>query len=88
MHHPASRRTTIVLDETTRRAARRLARRWECSSSEAIRRSVIRQHEAELGPTPGERQARKRLLAELFKTFAGHDVAAEVARLKAEDEGF
>jgi hypothetical protein len=81
-------RTTIVLDEASRRAARQLARRWDCSISEAIRRALIRQRDALEGATAARRREKRRLLERLFELCDGNDAAAEVARLKAEDEGF
>jgi len=81
-------RTTVVLDERTRAAARQLARRYGCSVSEAIRRSVRRQHDVELGASSGRRRERTAALRRLFRLFEDNDPAAEVKRLKAEDEGF
>jgi hypothetical protein len=81
-------RTTIVFDERTRAAARQLARRYGCSVSEAIRRSVVRQRDTEMGISAGRRQDRKKALRQLFALFEDNDPAAELRRLKAEDEGF
>ena len=81
-------RTTIVLDARSRRAARELALHWDCSSSEAIRRAVVREREALLGPSAKSKGERRKLLAKLFDLFEGNDPAAEIRRLKAEDEGF
>ncbi|HWL86006.1 MAG TPA: hypothetical protein VNO21_09400 [Polyangiaceae bacterium] len=81
-------RTTIVLDAKSRRAARELALHWECSSSEAIRRAVVRERDALLGQGVNAKTERRRLLQKLFVLFEDNDPAAEVARLKAEDEGF
>lgn len=81
-------RTTLVLDDKAREAARQLARRYGCSLSEAMRRALIRQRDAELGVPRQERKERVRALARLFDLFADNDAAAEVRRLKAEDSGF
>jgi hypothetical protein len=81
-------RTTIVLDERARAAARELARRYGCSVSEVIRRSVIRQRDAELGLSSGQRRERVKALRRLFGLFQDNDPAAEIRRLKAEDAGF
>lgn len=81
-------RTTIVLDAKSRRAARELALHWECSSSEAIRRAVVRERDTVLGSGANSKAERRRLLNKLFTLFEGNDPAAEVARIKAEDEGF
>jgi hypothetical protein len=81
-------RTTLVLDDQARAAARQLARRYGCSVSEAIRRSVLRQRDAELGLPAGRRRQRALALKRLFDLFEGNDPAEEVRRLKAEDVGF
>ncbi len=81
-------RTTLLLDDDTRHAARQLALRYDCSTSEAIRRAVISQHEVTFGVVPERRRERVRKLEHLFSLFEGHDAAAEIQRLKAEDEGF
>jgi hypothetical protein len=81
-------RTTLLLDDRTREAARELARRYGCSVSEAIRRSVLRQRDAELGLPRGRRRQRALALKRLFDLFEGDEPAEEVRRLKAEDAGF
>lgn len=81
-------RTTLLLDDETREAARDLARRYGVTVSEAIRRSVIRQRDLAVG-LPAERRAqRTRALRRAFELFAGNDPVAEVRRLKAQDAGF
>jgi hypothetical protein len=81
-------RTTLVLDEKAREAARQLARRHGCSLSEATRRALVRQRDSELGMPRGRRRERARAMRRLFELFEGNDPAAEVRRLKGEDEGF
>lgn len=81
-------RTTLILDDDTRRAARELARRYDCTLSEAIRRAVVRHRDAVTGIPREAREERTRALHRLFKLFEGNDPEAEVRRLKAEDEGF
>jgi hypothetical protein len=81
-------RTTLVLDEEARRAARQLARRYGCSLSEAMRRALLRQRDADVGVPPERRRERARALRRLFDLFEGNDPASEVRRLKAEDQGF
>lgn len=81
-------RTTLLLDERTRAAARELARSYRCSVSEAIRRSVLRQRDREIGVTAGRRRARIACLQRLYGLFEGSDPRAEIRRLKGEDEGF
>jgi hypothetical protein len=81
-------RTTLVLDDAARTAARQLARRYGCSLSEAMRRALVRQRDAEIGVPPERRRERTRALRRLFVLFEDNDPAAEVRRLKAEDAGF
>lgn len=83
-----SSRTTLYLDEETRRAARQLASRYDCTLSEAIRRSVVRHRDAVVGVPPERRKDRKRALERLFELFEGHDAEEKIRRLKAQDEGF
>jgi len=81
-------RTTLVLDEKAREAARQLAHKYGCSLSEATRRALIQQRDAELGPSREGRKQRARALRRLEDLFADNDPVAEVKRLKAEDRGF
>lgn len=81
-------RTTLVLDDKARAAARQLARRYGCSLSEATRRALIRQRDAEVGVPRERRQQRVRALKRLVDLFAENDAAEEIRRLKAEDPGF
>jgi hypothetical protein len=81
-------RTTVVLDQRAREAARQLARRYGCSLSEAMRRALVGQRDAELGVPRQRRRERVQALRRLLPLFAHNDPAAEVARLKAEDDGF
>lgn len=77
-----------MLDEDVRAAARELAHRYDCSTSEAIRRAVLRHRDAVIGIPPARRAERVRTLERLFELFQGHDPADEVRRLKEQDEGF
>ena len=81
-------RTTLLLDDDTRAAARDLAQRYDCSTSEAIRRTVLRHRDTVLGVPASERAERVRLLHRLFELFEGHDAEDEIRRLKEQDEGF
>ncbi len=83
-----TRRTTLILDDETRLAARQLAASYDCSVSEAIRRAVVLQRDAARGLPLEKRQQRVETLEHLFVLFDGNDPEEEVRRLKAEDEGF
>ena len=84
----ASARTTLVLDDKAREAARQLARRYGCSLSEAMRRALVRQRDAELGVPQERRHERAQALRRLFALFEGNDPRSEIRRLKTEDQGF
>ena len=81
-------RTTLLLDEVTRAAARDLARQYRCSVSEAIRRSVIHQRDLTVGVPAARRAERTRALRRAVELFEGNDPAAEIRSLKAQDAGF
>lgn len=81
-------RTTVLLDEPTRQAARDLARHYECTASEAIRRAVVRHRDTVLGSPRMQRKQRRKILERLFWLFNGSRPEEEIRRLKAEDAGF
>lgn len=78
----------MILDDETRKAARELALRYDCSMSEAIRRAVLRHRDSVVGVPEEERAKRTAALHRLFELFEGHDAEAEIRRLKSEDAGF
>ena len=89
MHHAYHmQRTSILLDEAARRAARELAVRYQCSASEAIRRAIVGHRDAVLGVPPAARRERTAALHRLFELFEGHDAEGEIAALKEQDEHF
>ena len=77
-----------LLDEETRRAARQLALHYGCSPSEAMRRAIVRHRDCVFGVPASSRQQRQEVLERLIGLFDGHDAEAELAALKAADEGF
>ena len=79
-------RTTILLDDEARSAARTLARRYDCSTSEAIRRAIVNEERRSSGVTSEARQRRLEAFRRLCEAFEGHDADAEIAELKAQDE--
>lgn len=82
------KRTTLLLDDDTKQAARQLALRYGCSTSEAIRRAVVRHRDAVFGVPAESRRERQKVLERLVELFDGHDAVEEVRRLKLQDEGF
>jgi hypothetical protein len=81
-------RTTLILDPETRQAARQLALRYGCSTSEAIRRAVLRHRDSVFGVPAESRKERRKVLDRLFDLFAGNDAEEEIGRLKTQDSGF
>ena len=79
-----------VCSSTTTPAGRpvKLALRYGCSVSEAIRRAVVRHRDAMLGVPAHSRKQRMKKLGELFELFEGHDAEEEIRQLKTQDEGF
>ena len=80
--------TNLLLDDYAHAAVQQLARRYQCSNSEAIRRAVLGHRDSVLGIPPERRAERVQLLHRLFELFEGHDAAEEIRRLKEQDEGF
>ena len=78
-------RTTILLDEPSRKAAKVLAARLDVSPSEVIRRALVHYREHVLGTPVAVRRRRVAALARLTQLFEGHDASAEIRRLKRED---
>ena len=81
-------RTSLLLDDDTRQAARQLSLRYGCSVSEAIRRAVVRHRDAVFGVPDQQRKERIEKLGQLFDLFEGHAGEEEIRRLKSQDEGF
>jgi hypothetical protein len=81
-------RTSLILDDDSRKAARQLAARYGCSTSEAIRRAVLSHRDAVFGIPAQSRQERRSHLLRLIDLFEGHDAADEIRRLKDQDAGF
>jgi hypothetical protein len=81
-------RTTLLLDEETRNAARQLALRYGCSTSEAIRRAILRHRDTVFGVPAESRAERRRVLMRLFELFDDNNPKEEIRRLKHEDEDF
>ena len=80
-------RTTLLLDDDSREAARQLAQRYKCSISEAIRRAVIRHRDSVMGISEEARRERRRRVEQLIALFEGNDAQEEIRRLKSEDNG-
>jgi hypothetical protein len=81
-------RTTVLLDEPARLAAKRLAARLDVTPSEVIRRALVRYHDDLLGSANQTRRKRVAAALRLAVLLEGNDAEAEVRRLKKEDEFF
>jgi len=81
-------RTTLILDPETRQAARQLALRFTCSTSEAIRRAVLHHRDTVFGVPAESRNQRRKVLDRLVELFDGNDAEEEIRQLKAQDPGF
>jgi hypothetical protein len=82
------RRTTVLLDEPARLAAKKLAARLDVSPSEVIRRALVRYHDELLGNEGTTRRRRVAAANRLLVLSQGQDAKAEVRRLKEEDPFF
>jgi hypothetical protein len=76
-------RTTIILGDKERRAAKKLAAHWGVSPSEAIRRALLKV-EADEFEAARSRTRRDRVAAfeELIKLFDGYDPQDELNRIR------
>ena len=83
-----STRTTLLLDEESRKAAKRLAAKLDISPSEVVRRALVHYSDHVMGVSAERRRMRTKALARLAVLFEGNDPDAEIERLKAEDEYF
>jgi hypothetical protein len=81
-------RTTILLDEASQRAARKLAAHLDVSPSEAMRRAILAYHERLLGASRTDKRKRRELLDRLVAISAGGDPGEEIRRRKAEDDSW
>ncbi len=85
----ASTRTTVVLDERSRAAAKTLARTLGITPSEAIRRALVVYRDQIMGGvSASELRRRQAAFKKLMELMDGNDPEAEIARLKREDEFF
>jgi hypothetical protein len=80
--------TTLLLDDETRSAARQLSLRYGCSTSEAIRRDILKHRDTVFGVPSENRTQRRKSLVRLFELFERNDPEDEIRRLKIQDVGF
>jgi hypothetical protein len=83
-----SHRTTILLDEESRRAAKQLAAALDVTPSEAVRRAIVTYRDLIVGASPDARRRRTKAFDRAVALFEGNDAAAEVRALKEQDRHF
>lgn len=81
-------RTTILLDDESRRAAKELAAALDVAPSEAVRRAIVAYRNQVIGVSTDERARRVAAFKRALTLFDDNDAASEVAALKAQDEHF
>ena len=79
------RRTTVLLDPESRKAAKQIAAKLDVSASEVIRRALRSYAASTRRVTSKEKRRRTLALKRLISSFAGNDPEREIARLKRED---
>jgi hypothetical protein len=78
-------RTTILLDESARSAAKVLAAHFQISPSEAMRRALIRYRDEVCGPSADHRRRMRALLDQLVAGSDESDPSEEIKQRKRED---
>ena len=81
-------RTTILLDEETRRATKQLAAALEVTPSEAVRRAIVAYRDQIVGLSIDARRRRSKAFERLVELSNGNDAEAEIRALKEQDEYF
>lgn len=81
-------RTTILLDDRSRRAAKQLASALDVTPSEAVRRAIVAYHDQVVGTSSDSRRRRLRTFERAVELFEGNDPEAEVRSLKEQDKYF
>jgi hypothetical protein len=81
-------RTTILLDDESRRATKQVAARLEVTPSEAVRRAIVAYRDQLVGVSSDNKGRRLRAFQRAIQLFEGHDGAAEIRSLKDQDRYF
>ena len=81
-------RTTILLDEESRRAAKQLASALDVAPAEAVRRAIVAYRDQLVGTTGDARRRRLAAFERAVALFADNDAEAEVRALKEQDKYF
>ena len=81
-------RTTILLSDDARRAARDVATALEVTPAEAVRRAIVAYRDQVLGVSADSRKRRVLAFKRAAELFADNDPVAEVGALKTQDPFF
>lgn len=81
-------RTTILLDDESRQAAKQLAVALDVAPAEAIRRAIVAYRDQVAGTSAEFRTRRLAAFRRAVALFEGNDPAAEVRKLKDQDAYF
>lgn len=81
-------RTTILLDDNSRRAAKQVASELDVTPSEVIRRAIVAYRDQIVGISADARKRRLRSFKRAVQLFEGNDAEAEVQALKEQDRHF
>jgi predicted transcriptional regulator len=84
----ANHRTTILLDDESRRAAKQLATALDVPPSEAVRRAIVAYRDQIVGVSADVRKKRVLAFTRARDLFEGNDAEAEVRSLKEQDKYF
>jgi hypothetical protein len=81
-------RTTILLSDDARRAAREVATVLEVTPAEAVRRAIVAYRDQVLGVPAESRKRRVQAFKRVAELFADNDPEVEIRALKAQDSFF
>jgi Tfp pilus assembly protein FimT len=81
-------RTTILLDDESRRAAKQLAAALEVAPSEAVRRAIVAYRDQVVGTSGDSRRRRVQAFKRAIELFEDNDPEAEIKSLKEQDKHF
>ena len=81
-------RTTVLLDDDSRQAAKQLASELEVTPSEAVRQALVAYRDQIVGVSADSRARRVRAFKRAIELFEDNDAEAEVKALKEQDRYF
>jgi hypothetical protein len=81
-------RTTLLLDDESRRAAKQLATALDVAPSEAVRRAIVAYRDQVVGVSDDSRRRRLQAFKRAIELFKDNDAEAEIRSLKEQDKYF